>query len=180
MYGDAYNNEIKQFGIPSKPKGRVDMYCHGGDMPFIPILIFQFRFYFESIFSGSNITESSLELEKKNSQNKQELNNERLRFYTNVTHELRTPLTLILGPLEDLLNDPDLSPRYNQKISIIHSSAIRLLNLINELLEFRKTETQNRQLTVSKSNLANLITEIGLRYKECNLILSLGVGPYIF
>ena len=90
--------------------------------------------------------ESSLELERKNSQNKQELNNERLRFYTNVTHELRTPLTLILGPLEDLLNDPDLSPRYNQKISIIHSSAIRLLNLINELLEFRKTETQNRQL----------------------------------
>lgn len=59
--------------------------------------------------------ESSLELEKKNSQNKQELNNERLRFYTNVTHELRTPLTLILGPLEDLLNDPDLSPRYNQR-----------------------------------------------------------------
>lgn len=112
--------------------------------------------------------ESSLELERKNSQNKQELNNERLRFYTNVTHELRTPLTLILGPLEDLLNDPDLSPRYNQKISIIHSSAIRLLNLINELLEFRKTETQNRQLTVSKSNLANLITEIGLRYKELN------------
>ncbi len=53
--------------------------------------------------------ESSLELERKNSQNKQELNNERLRFYTNVTHELRTPLTLILGPLEDLLNDPDLS-----------------------------------------------------------------------
>lgn len=70
--------------------------------------------------------------------------------------------------MEDLLNDPDLSPRYNQKISIIHSSAIRLLNLINELLEFRKTETQNRQLTVSKSNLANLITEIGLRYKELN------------
>lgn len=59
--------------------------------------------------------ESSLELERKNSQNKQELNNERLRFYTNVTHELRTPLTLILGPLEDLLNDPDLSPRYNQR-----------------------------------------------------------------
>lgn len=112
--------------------------------------------------------ESSLELERRNNQNEQELNNERLRFYTNVTHELRTPLTLILGPLEDLLSDPKLPSPYNQKISIIHSSALRLLNLINELLEFRKTETQNRKLTVCKGNLNNLITEIGLRYKELN------------
>ena len=44
--------------------------------------------------------ESSLEVERKQSLNKQELNEERLRFYTNITHELRTPLTLILGPLE--------------------------------------------------------------------------------
>ena len=38
--------------------------------------------------------------------NRQQLNEERLRFYTNITHELRTPLTLILGPLEDLVSDP--------------------------------------------------------------------------
>ena len=39
---------------------------------------------------------------RKNHEQEQELNNERLRFYTNITHELRTPLTLILGPLEDM------------------------------------------------------------------------------
>lgn len=109
---------------------------------------------------------TSLELERKNSQNKQELNDERLRFYTNITHELRTPLTLILGPLEDLVQDTGLSPVHNKKVNIIHTSAIRLLNLINQILEFRKTETQNRKLTVSKDNLANLVAEIGLRYKE--------------
>jgi len=111
---------------------------------------------------------SSLELERKNSQNKQELNDERLRFYTNVTHELRTPLTLILGPLEDLIHDSNLSAYYSNKINTIHSSAIQLLNLINQILEFRKTETQNRKLTVVKGNLGNLVTEIGLRYKELN------------
>ncbi|MDR1718174.1 MAG: response regulator [Prevotella sp.] len=111
---------------------------------------------------------TSLELERKNSQNKQELNDERLRFYTNITHELRTPLTLILGPLEDLIHDKTLSEPHNSKINIIHASAIRLLNLINQILEFRKTETQNRKLTVTKGNLANLVTEIGLRYKELN------------
>lgn len=112
--------------------------------------------------------ESSLELERKKGQNEQELNNERLRFYTNITHELRTPLTLILGPLEDLLHDRNLSPYYNNKINIIYSSAVRLLNLINQILEFRKAETQNRKLTVSKGDLGALVMEVGLRYKELN------------
>ena len=82
------------------------------------------------------------ELERKNHEQEEELNNERLRFFTNITHELRTPLTLILGPLEDLQEDKDLLPYQQKKISIIHNSAIRLLNLINQILEFRKTETQ--------------------------------------
>lgn len=112
--------------------------------------------------------ESSLDLERRKSQNDLELNNERLRFYTNITHELRTPLTLILGPLEDLLSDGTLSPKHANKISIIHDSATRLLNLINRILEFRKTETQNRKLAVARGNLAQLVQEIGLRYKELN------------
>ncbi|WP_455673814.1 hybrid sensor histidine kinase/response regulator transcription factor [Phocaeicola sp.] len=112
--------------------------------------------------------ESSLEVERRKSQNEQELNNERLRFYTNITHELRTPLTLILGPLEDLLSDTTLSPKHANKISIIHDSATRLLNLINRILEFRKTETQNRRLSVAKGDLGQLVQEVGLRYKELN------------
>ena len=112
--------------------------------------------------------ESSLEVERKQSLNKQELNEERLRFYTNITHELRTPLTLILGPLEDLLSDATLSPKHANKISIIHDSATRLLNRINRILEFRKTETQNRKLSVAKGDLGQLVQEVGLRYKELN------------
>lgn len=112
--------------------------------------------------------ESSLEVERKQNLNKQELNEERLRFYTNITHELRTPLTLILGPLEDLLSDATLSPKHANKISIIHDSATRLLNLINRILEFRKTETQNRKLSVVKGDLGQLVQEVGLRYKELN------------
>jgi signal transduction histidine kinase/ligand-binding sensor domain-containing protein/DNA-binding response OmpR family regulator len=96
------------------------------------------------------------------------LNLERLRFYTNITHELRTPLTLILGPLEDLLDDSKLPGYYHSKIKLIHDSATRLLNLITQILEFRKTETQNRHLTVSKGDLAGLVKEIGLRYRELN------------
>ncbi len=112
--------------------------------------------------------ESLYELEKKNHEQEQELNNERLRFYTNITHELRTPLTLILGPLEDMQKSNSLSGKDSQKISVIHQSAIRLLNLINQILECRKTETQNKKLCVSRDNLAALVHEIGLKYKELN------------
>lgn len=112
--------------------------------------------------------EALYKLEKQSHEYEQELNNERLRFYTNITHELRTPLTLILGPLEDIQKSNSLPTREAQKISIIHQSAIRLLNLINQILEFRKTETQNRKLCVSRDNIVNLIYEIGLKYKELN------------
>ena len=112
--------------------------------------------------------ESLYELERKNHEQEQELNNERLRFYTNITHELRTPLTLILGPLEDMQKGNSLSGKDAQKVSVIHQSAIRLLNLINQILEFRKTETQNKKLCVSRDNMAAFVHEIGLKYKELN------------
>ncbi len=114
------------------------------------------------------IVESLYKVEKEKHEQEQELNNERLRFYTNITHELRTPLTLIVGPLEDIQKDKSLSSKQLQKISVIHQSAQRLLNLINQILEFRKTETQNKKLCVSKRNITALVYEIGLKYKELN------------
>lgn len=112
--------------------------------------------------------ENDLYLEQKNHQQEQELNDERMSFYTNITHELRTPLTLIIGPLKDLETDRDLSPVHLKKISLISRSANRLLNLINQIMEFRKTETQNRKLSVIKANLALLIQDIGVKYEGLN------------
>jgi signal transduction histidine kinase len=132
-------------------------------MIILTVAFFVLRFYKRKL----NL-ENTLILEKKNYQQEQDLNNERLRFFTNITHELRTPLTLILGPLEDLSGDSSLPEKHATKISVIHKSATRLLNLINQILEFRKTETQNKKLCVSKSNLAELVQEVGMKYKELN------------
>ncbi len=111
---------------------------------------------------------NELELERRESQQKQLLNEERLRFFTNVTHELRTPLTLILGPLDDLMEDGGLSQQSRRHVTMIHKSAERLRNLINEILEFRKTETQNRRLTVARGDIGQFVREICLNYKELN------------
>jgi signal transduction histidine kinase/DNA-binding response OmpR family regulator len=112
--------------------------------------------------------EALYDMEKKNREREQTLNDERLRFFTNITHELRTPLTLILGPLEDIQKSPTLVDKDAQKISLIRQSALRLLSLINQILEFRKVETQNKKLCVGRYNLATLIGEIGAKYKELN------------
>lgn len=104
--------------------------------------------------------------ERKSHQQEQELNKERLQFYTNITHELRTPLTLIIGPIEDVEKSPTLNEKDRHTISFIRLSALRLLRLINELLEFRKTETGNRQLRVVKGDIVRTIRETGLKYME--------------
>ncbi len=99
---------------------------------------------------------------------KQQLNDERLRFYTNITHELRTPLTLILGPIEDIAADSSLPEKIHKNVENIKASAERLLSLINDLLEFRKTVTQNRRLSVARDDLGTLVREIGMRYHDLN------------
>lgn len=112
--------------------------------------------------------EQKLVIEKENNKNSNLLNEERLVFFTNITHELRTPLSLIVGPIEDMVNDKELNQAQRNKLLTIRTSSMRLLNLINGILEFRKTETRNRKLEVIQGNLSNYVREIGLRYKELN------------
>ena len=130
---------------------------------FVLGLVSVFRLYRRRL-----ILANFLEMERREMINQQKLNNERLRFYTNITHELRTPLTLIIGPLGDLMDDTKLPLSYTRKISLIHRSALHLLELVNQILDFRKVESQNRKLIVAKGDLKSLLLEVGLRYKELN------------
>ena len=132
------------------------------------LLIMGILGYFFRSYQKQLLLRNSLVQEKWESKQRQQVNEERLSFFTNITHELRTPLTLILGPLEDLMEDKEIAERVHHKIGCIHASAERLLNLINDILEFRKTQTQNRKLTVAKANLGALVREIGVRFKDLN------------
>ena len=106
------------------------------------------------------------EADKKNHDNEIRLNNERMRFYTNITHELRTPLTLIIGPLRDLLENKSLSDSVLGSIKVVHASAMRLNDLVSKLLEFRKMETGNRHLLVGRGNIVAVIREMCSKYCE--------------
>ncbi|RZK40052.1 MAG: hybrid sensor histidine kinase/response regulator [Pedobacter sp.] len=71
-----------------------------------------------------------------------ELNENKLTFFTNISHEFRTPLTLIINPIKEFLNSKDshVDPK---ELIIVYRNARRLLSLVDQLLSFRKSETQN-------------------------------------
>lgn len=131
-------------------------------------IILLITLYIVRFYKNKVNLENSLMYEKRTHQQEQELNEERLRFYTNITHELRTPLTLIIGPLEDLAQDQNLEHQTSKKINSIYRSANRLLELINQILEFRKSETNHRSLSITHGDIGHLVMETGLKFKELN------------
>jgi signal transduction histidine kinase/ligand-binding sensor domain-containing protein/AraC-like DNA-binding protein len=124
--------------------------------------------YISFIYKRYLTRSNKFKMEQASREKERELNNERLRFYTNIAHELRTPLTLIIGPLDDLLKGATLTDIVRRKIEMISKNANRLLDLVNQILEFRKTETQNRKLKIVRSNISQTVKEVGLKFKEAN------------
>lgn len=88
-----------------------------------------------------------------------ELNQMKFRFFTNVSHELRTPLTLIISPLESLIKDTR-DEQVGQKLQMIYRNALRLLNLVNQLLDFRKNEMAGMHLSLSEGDVVSFVQNI--------------------
>ena len=98
---------------------------------------------FFNLFSGhvaSIITTATArEEERKRAEALAELDRAKTIFFSNISHEFRTPLTLMLGPLEDLLDQAELQIEKEQ-LTLIHRNALRLYKLVNSLLDFSRLE----------------------------------------
>jgi ligand-binding sensor domain-containing protein/signal transduction histidine kinase/AraC-like DNA-binding protein len=121
-----------------------------------------------------------LELRKINEQKKEEMYQVQLQFFTNISHEFRTPLSLILGPLEKLQK---LNPqsRDNHFYKVIYRNANRLLSLVNELMDFRKSESGVLKLRVMPGNVNLFMNEIYEEFCELaeqkNINFKVSVSP---
>ncbi|TDW44636.1 signal transduction histidine kinase [Flavobacterium sp. 270] len=106
--------------------------------------------------------------EKVNREHDVKLNNEKLRFFTNISHELRTPLTLILGPAKQLLDENNVNATEYEKsrYNLIYQNASRLLNLVNQVLDFRKAQSGELKLKVSKTDILTYSKNIFDSFKE--------------
>ena len=88
-----------------------------------------------------------------------ELNELKLNFFTNVSHELRTPLTLIISPLVSMIKREDDEDK-KRKLTLIHRNAERLLNLVNQILDFRKIEQNSGKLTLTQVEVVSFMENI--------------------
>ena len=101
----------------------------------------------------------SIELEKAFRLRDKEINEAKLVFFTNISHELRTPLTLLIAPLDKLIANE--SNQIKQKaLKLIFKNANRLLLLVNQILDFRKTEKGEMKLQVQELILNDWVNEI--------------------
>jgi len=88
-----------------------------------------------------------------------EVHEAKLNFFTNISHEFRTPLTLILGPIERLIDDAAMQNHFKPLLNNAQRNANRLLNLVNQLLDFRKQESGNLELHVSQITLKSFLLD---------------------
>jgi signal transduction histidine kinase/DNA-binding response OmpR family regulator len=84
----------------------------------------------------------------------------KFNFFTNLSHELRTPLTLILGPAEEILSSPKLPVATRAQMEMMKKNAMRLLRLVNELMDFRKIEEAKMRIRASENDITAFVREI--------------------
>lgn len=90
---------------------------------------------------------------------REELSQMKFRFFTNVSHELRTPLTLIISPMESMMKEIT-DEKLHGKLQLMYRNAQRLLNLVNQLLDFRKNEMAGLHLTLSEGDIVAYVRSI--------------------
>lgn len=103
--------------------------------------------------------EQLIEAERKETERLRELDKLKIKFLTNLSHEFRTPLSLIMGPVDKLLTEKR-DDEISGPLAMIKRNTRRLLNLVNQILDFRKLEDQELKLNPSAVDIVSFIKEV--------------------
>ena len=110
-----------------------------------------------------------------------ELDQAKTAFFSNVSHEFRTPITLLLGPSEDALADTTTSAVNRERLEVIHRNALRLLKLVNTLLDFARIEAGRVEARYEATDLAAFTAELASTFRAAiereNLTLTVDCSP---
>ncbi|WP_193786394.1 SpoIIE family protein phosphatase [Actinoplanes friuliensis] len=94
------------------------------------------------------------------------LDTAKTNFFSNVSHEFRTPLTLILGPLEELLASPGLGDDQRERLLPMHRNGLRLLKLVNTVLDFSRLESGRLQAAYRPTDLADYSARLASTFRS--------------
>jgi PAS domain S-box-containing protein len=108
----------------------------------------------------------AFEVERRRAEALAEIDRAKTSFFSNVSHEFRTPLTLMLGPIEDALADADLSERERDRAEVVHRNGLRLLKLVNSLLDFSRIEAGRAQANIQPIELSSLTAELASNFRS--------------
>ena len=104
-------------------------------------------------------------IEEITQQKDKEVYDAKIEFFTNIVHEIRTPLSLIIGPLKSILKSNLQPSEIKEDLLMIEKNSDRLLNLVNQLLDFRKVEFNAFILRNEPTNLQSIINSVFVRFK---------------
>lgn len=117
------------------------------------------RFYYQRAQVRQKRQLQLLEHEKE-----KEIYQAKIEFFTHLAHEIRTPLTLIKGPMEKVIRKSEEVPQIQKNLRIMERNTDRLLELTNQLLDFRKTEIHGFSLNFVRTDISELLKENHLRF----------------
>ncbi|MBC7371887.1 MAG: response regulator, partial [Bdellovibrionaceae bacterium] len=107
------------------------------------------------------------EKEKRRAETLAEIDRAKTIFFSNVSHEFRTPLTLMLGPLEDNLADSNtLWPEHRERDELAYRNALRLLKLVNSLLDFSRIEAGRVKATYQATDFSKLTNDLASVFRS--------------
>ena len=107
----------------------------------------------------------AIEKEREEAHRMHELDLMKIKFFTNVSHEFRTPLSLIMAPVDKILKqiaEPDIQ----RQLMLVNRNAKRLLNLVNQLLDFRKMEYQELKLHEKNGDIVSFIKDLSYNFSD--------------
>lgn len=104
--------------------------------------------------------------ERKRAEALAEIDRAKTAFFSNVSHEFRTPLTLMLGPVEETLADPETSSVIRERLEVSHRNSLRLLKLVNSLLDFSRIEAGRVQASYEPTDLPTLTGELASVFRS--------------
>lgn len=131
--------------------------------------------------AGSLADLNALEAERERSEALMEIDRAKTIFFSNISHEFRTPLTLVLGPIQDLLNEPDTKEINRYRMGVAYRNVLRMQKLVNTLLDFSRIEAGRMDARYTRVDVVAFTRELASSFRsaieKAGMQLLLTSGP---
>jgi len=156
------NDHIAKFSFVVKPP----LLLSKGFIFFYIVLIILIIYYSLKFYIGRVRLKNELTIAKLEKKHAEEIEHTKEQFFTNISHELRTPISLILPPIHEIQKKEKLDSHIKNLINLAEKNSLRLLRLVNQILDFNKLENDTLQLRVSSVEMVRFCRDIFILFED--------------